>query len=139
MATTAVERLAAAIGYPERVPEGAARFVFRVDDTDLSAFEDGGRLVLSQAVARPGGDGPAGLLETLAGFAVGRILKEEAILAYDPEDDAVILWQSAPADATPAALRRLFESFAASCDWWRDRVAELSAPKPQFPEILIRP
>ena len=137
---TAVERLAAAIGYPERVPDGATSYTFRVDDDDLSAYVDGGRLVLSQVIARPGGDdAPPGLLETLTGYAVGRILKEEAILAYDPEDAAVILWQSAPADATPTALRRLFESFSTSCDWWRERVEEQTAPKPQFPEILIRP
>lgn len=139
MAATAVERLAAAIGYPERVPEGAASYTFRVDDADLSAYVDGGRLVLSQVVARPGDDAPAGLLETLTGFAVGRILKEEAVLAFDPEDDAVVLWQAVPAGATPTVLRRLFETFSASCDWWHDRVEELNAPKPVFPEILIRP
>ena len=46
--STAVERLAAAIGYPERVPDGATSYTFRVDDDDLSAYVDGGRLVPTQ-------------------------------------------------------------------------------------------
>ena len=136
MARTAIERLAEAIGYPDRVPEGALVATLRVDDAEVSAAVAGDRLVLSQRLT-----GDADSLPALAGYAVGRMLREDAVLAYG--DGAAFLWQDAPADAGEQVLVRLFESFMDSCDWWRERVAERrgegAAAGMPLAEMMIRP
>ena len=133
MAKTAIERLTEAIGYPERMPEGSLSATLRVDGAEVSAAVAGDRLVLSQRLT-----GEADKLPALAGFAAGRMLREEAVLAYG--DGAAFLWQDAPAGTSEQALVRLFESFMDSCDWWRARVeAPRAEEKPEFPEMMIRP
>ena len=52
MARTAIERLAEAIGYPDRIPEGALTATLRVDDAEVLASVTGDRLVLSQRLTR---------------------------------------------------------------------------------------
>lgn len=133
MARTAIERLAEAIGYPDRIPEGAPTATLRVDDAEVSASVVGDRLVLSQQLTDD-----AGKLPTLAGYAAGRMLREEAVLTYG--DGAAFLWQDVSADAGGPELVRLFESFMDSCDWWRARVESPRAEeKAEFPEMMIRP
>ena len=129
-------RLARAIGYPDAVAADSARVALLVDGAEVVASEEGGRAILQATVAA----GPSDeLLTALAGFAAGRILREEAVLAYEPKTDAALLWQAAPAGADALALRAFFRAFTASWDWWRARVAELENPKPSFPEVMIRP
>ena len=135
MARTAIDRLAEAIGYPDRIPEGAPTATLRVDDTEVLASVVGDRLVLSQRLTDD-----AGKLPALAGYAAGRMLREEAVLTYG--DGAAFLWQDASADAGGQELVRLFESFMDSCDWWRDRVAERrdeGAAGMPLAEMMIRP
>ena len=129
-------RLARAIGYPDAVAADAARAALLVDGAELVASDEGGRAILQATVAV----GPSDeTLAALAGFAAGRILREEAVLAYEPKADAALLWQAAPQGADALALRAFFRTFTASWDWWRARAAELESPKPSFPEVMIRP
>ena len=115
MGGSAAERLAAAIGYPDApAGGGSGPSIFRVDGAEVLCEETDGRIVLS---CRLGGD--ESRLGALAAFAPGRMLKEDAILAWD---GGAVLWQDAPADAGVHELKRLFETFMDSCDWWRDRV-----------------
>ena len=133
MASTAIKRLAKAIGYPDRIPDETLVATLRVDDAEVSALVVGNRLVLSQRLSDATNKLPA-----LAGYAAGRMLREEAVLAYG--DGAAFLWQDAPADAGEQTLVRLFESFMDSCDWWRARVETPRAEeKTDFPEMMIRP
>lgn len=133
MAKTAIERLAEAIGYPDRVPEGSLFATLRVDGAEVSAAVTGDRLVLSQRLTDA-----ADKLPALAGYAAGRMLREEAVLTYG--DGVAFLWQDAPAGAGEQVLMRLFESFMDSCDWWRARVESSRAEeKTEFPEMMIRP
>lgn len=133
MPKTAIERLAEAISYPDRMPEGALAAMLRVDGSEVSAAVAGDRLVLSQRLT-----GEADKLPALAGYAAGRMLREEAVLAYG--DGAVFLWQDASTSASEQALVRLFESFMDSCDWWRARAEGSRAEeKTDFPEMMIRP
>jgi hypothetical protein len=125
----------------------AAPFVLRVDGMEILAEESGGRLVLSYVLADD-----ESMLPALASYAAGRMMREDAVLAHGPvggraaESAAgrAFLWQDAPADADERALLRLFETFADSCDWWRDRVEALrgggeaaAAPAPEG--MMIRP
>ena len=147
---TAVERLADAIGYPERVPGGARSYSFLADGAAIVAGESAGRLRL---VFRLTDDDS--LLPTLAAYAAGRMLREEAALSHGlmpeagsrkPQADgrdrqpSTFLWQEVPADADERALVRLFESFADSCDWWRARVDEHGeSVASEISEAVIRP
>lgn len=138
---SAIVNLAKAIGYPDEVPEGCRDYSFAVDDFEVRAQETGGRLRLTATVFTPARDGEdEGRLAELAGYVPGRILKEEAVLAWDPDSESAILWQEYPATAEADDLRRFFEVFAASCDWWRDRASAVQEEaEPLMPEFVIRP
>lgn len=133
---TAVEKLAAAIGYPERISGGGGSAVLRVDGMEIVAEEADRHIRLSYALTDD-----ETLLPTLATYAAGRMLKEEAALSYG--DGRAFLWQEAPADADARAMLRLFETFMDSCDWWRERVdalrgnAEVATAVPET--MMIRP
>ena len=146
----AIERLAKAVGYPEKVPEGALSFTFRVDGAEIHAEEAEGRIVLSRTLSDD-----ASILPMLAQYAAGRMLREDATLSYGLPDlsDSVsrraeirpssFLWQDAPSDANADALRRAFETFLDSCDWWRARVDALLGGEAAGPDggemMMIRP
>ena len=129
---TAIEKLIDAIGYPERAPEGALSFMLRVDGAEISCEESGGRIMLSMRL-----DADEAHLPTLAGYAAGRMLKENAILSWG--DGGAFLWQDASADVSAQELLRLFETFANSCDWWRERVSRESGeePMPQGSMVIL--
>ena len=150
----AIERLAEAIGYPERVPDGASSFTFRVDGAEILAEGADGRIVLSCVLT-----GDDSLLPTLAQYAAGRMLKEDAMFSFGQPGlsasslpatakagdarSAAFIWQDAPADADVRGLRRLFESFLDSCDWWRNRTDVLRGGDVAEPDggkmMMIRP
>ena len=133
--TTAIARLAKAIGYPEEIPSGARAFVFQVDGHAIEVVEEAGRLRVACRFPQVGEEGD---LVRLAGYATGRILKEEAALAWDPEAEAPMLWQDVPSSTGDALLRRFFEVFMMSCDWWRARVED-AAVVSHMPEMVILP
>lgn len=93
-----------------------------------------GRGVLSCSLGSP----EESALARLAGFAAGRIVKEEATLAWEPRTGELILWQGVPNSVTDEGLRLAFEVFMASYDWWRDRVREENVDE-RVPEMMIRP
>ena len=126
----------AAIGYPsdEVSPEGDA-FNLLVDGGKMEVREGEGRLVLSRAL---GTFDDAGM-QRMAGYASGRMLKEDAVLTWDPASDGLMLWQDVPSGASDGQLKRVFEVFCASCDWWLARAGEENATGEQVPEMMIRP
>lgn len=130
----AVTRLAQAIGYPDRIDDGANPAILRVDGHEVSVREDALRLILSAKL-----DFPEERLAQAAGYAAGRMLREEATLAWDPELKSAVLYQAVDSQASLARLKEAFERFADSCDWWRDRAEEAGATGTAFPEAVIRP
>lgn len=137
----AIERLAKAVGYPESIPAGLASYTLLVDGAKINAEETLGRIVLSYVFT-----GAEEYLPTLASYAPGRMLREEATLAYGESGGktAPFLWQAAPEDADAHSLARLFETFMDSCDWWRARVEALRGGAPSGAgtvdeTIMIRP
>ena len=116
MSTRAIERLLDAIGYPERASAGAVSFTLQVDGVEIAASEAGNALRL---VCRLTDD--AAQLPRIAEYAAGRMLREDATPACD--GDGAFLWQDAPYGAGAQELRRLFETFMDSCDWWRERLS----------------
>ncbi len=134
MATGFIERLKTAIGYPDGVPDGASSFVFRVDGAEVQATESDDALLLVYNLDAQDDD-----LPQLADWAVGRMLREDAALSVT-NAGRPFLWQEVPSKSGAAALRRCFETFMDSCDWWRARLEERSGDgAPHFPDVYIRP
>lgn len=129
----AIERLAELIGYPARVPGGGVSFDFLVDDDPVTARTQGGALQFRWALP---GNPP---IATVAAFAAGRILREEAVVAWDPATERLILWQGTAKGADDAALVKAFQQFLNSRDWWAERMKELSAPKTKLADLVIHP
>jgi hypothetical protein len=123
-----------AVGYPEKVPDGTDVFMFRVDGREVAAQIQGSRLVLKSYLEIPFEE-----LKVFASYAAGRMLREEAVLAWDDRAERAFLWREIPEKADAAAMKAAFEEFADSCDWWVQRAAEIDAPKSVFPDIMIRP
>lgn len=135
--TTALERFVQILDYPGGVPVGARTFTLLVDGGEIEAEERDGRLILTKALgAAEAGESPD--LAMLAGYAAGRMLKEEAVLAWDAVREAPILWQDVAAEADAAQFRRFFEVFTASCDWWEARVRDVRDHQ-RVPEMVIVP
>lgn len=142
---SALDRLVAAIEYPEAVPAGARSFTLQVDGGEIFAEENGGRLRLARQLTDDAAEWPL-----LAACAPGRMLREEATPAVGPvpgnrdAKPACFLWQDAPADSDGHQLRRLLETFLDSCDWWRARTAAgrssgEAASVAEAAETIIRP
>jgi hypothetical protein len=134
--TSPLAALQNAIGYPEGIPDGAESFTFRVDGQDIEASATPGgavRLVFRLDAADDD-------LPRLADFASGRILRDSAVLSVVPGGKP-FLWQDIPPASDPDALRKPFEAFLDSCDWWRARLDgdATGTEMPHFSEVLIRP
>lgn len=129
-----IKQLAQAINYPEQVPDQASVYVFRVDGGDIVAEIIGRRLVLKRVLEVSEEE-----LPRFAEYAAGRLLREDAVFAWDDRADQAILWREMPMQARAVEIVAAFEDFVDSCDWWIQRVNELQAPPTVFPDILIRP
>ena len=114
---TRLDAFLASVGYPERASDGAVSYALRVDGMEVVAEERDGRIVLSHVVSNDDST-----LPSLARYAAGRMLREDAALTWD---NGAYLWQEVPADADSAGMARFFEKFMDSCDWWRERVDAL--------------
>ena len=128
-----VERLGEAIGYPERVPEGAVSFLFRVDDDPVEARAKAGTLLFRWTFPE---NAP---VERLAEFAAGRILRDPAVLSWDPVRERAVLWRRTAKGAGDRELVRTFREFIGSRGWWKACVAELTRPKATLRDLVIRP
>lgn len=114
-----IDRLVKAVGYPsDEVSSDAGVVVLTVDGRQVRAREVRGRLILSFSLGNPQDE----TLQQLATYATGRMLREEASLAWDPAAKELVVWQAVPAQATDELLRRVFEVFCVSCDWWNERL-----------------
>jgi hypothetical protein len=129
-----ISKLASAIGYPERVADGSPVYAFRVEGWELIAETMGNRLVLKRYLDVDYGD-----LPLFASYVAGRLLREEAVLAWDDKSQKALLWREIPPNANPSEMKNAFEEFADSCEWWMQRVLDIHAPKSLFPDVLIRP
>ena len=137
MADRVIERLGEAIGYPDRIPNGAVEFVFRVDGMEIVAESTKDRIILKHTLTED-----ESMFARLAEYAAGRLLKEPAVLAAErPDSGGLFIWQDAASDTSAHDLLRLFETFCASCDWWRERVDSVEGDQPQFgpDQMIMRP
>ena len=73
----AADRLLLAIGYPERIPNTDGLFTLRVDGREVFVEVSAGRIVLSIVLTED-----ESMIPALAAYAAGRMLREEATLAF---------------------------------------------------------
>ena len=73
----AADRLLMAIGYPERIPNTDEPFTLRVDGREVFVEVSAGRIILSIVLTED-----ESMIPTLAAYAAGRMLREEATLAF---------------------------------------------------------
>ena len=131
---SAIGRLLSAIGYPQVPPADAVEFTLQVDGRDVFAYDMDTRLVLVREISRG-----TCMIQKLAAYSTGRMLREDAILFWDERRGAAMLSQEIPATATSHELKEFFETFADSCDWWAQCTAEVPGRQPPFTETVIRP
>ena len=129
-----ISKLAVAIGYPEDVADNSSVYAFRVDGWEIIAEKLAGRLILKCHLDIGYDD-----LPKFASYVAGRLLREEAVLAWDDKAQNAVLWREIPENANSAAMKEAFEEFADSCEWWMQRLSDIRAPENVFPDILIRP
>ncbi len=127
-----LKQLAEALRYPAEIPVGARAFSFLVDGLEIQAEERAHGLLLRFILACSDD-----LLPELAGYAAGRMVLEDAVLAWDGR--ALILWREIPTTTDVGMTCRIFEQFVDSCEWWLARCAEREVPQSVLPDILIRP
>lgn len=133
----AIDRLSEAIAYPaaER-KHGASTVELLVDGNVVQVTEARGKLRLSRNL----GAARDAEFAQLAGYAAGRMLKDRAVLAWDPRARGLMLWQEVPASGSTEELLEEFDLFLDSCDWWEARMKELinTGGKP-LREMVILP
>ena len=135
MRNAAIEQLLKSIGYPEQAPDGADSFTLFVDGGEIVAQANGRGLRLMCSLTDDESQ-----LPRLAGYAAGRMLREDAVLSCGRQ--GAFLWQDIPPNSDRMEMQRNFEVFADACDWWRARLSETDgggeASSP-FAEMMIRP
>ena len=135
MKNAAIEQLLKSIGYPEQAPDGVDSFTLFVDGGEIVVQTNGRGLRLLCSLTDDESQ-----LPRLAGYAAGRMLREDAVLSYGRQ--GAFLWQEIPPGSDRVEMQRNFEMFADACDWWRARLVE-SEPGGEspsaFPEMMIRP
>lgn len=131
---SALTKLASAIAYPQAVPVDAVEFTFQVDDGEVRGLDLEKRLVLMRELTRDEEE-----LYRLATYSMGRMLREDAMVYWDTQREAVVLAQEIAITASAHELRVFFETFMDACDWWLARVTAEPMDTIAFPEMVIRP
>ena len=134
MGKESIEKLLAAISYPDRAGVEGNRAVLMIDENEV-VVEAIDRYLRFSTVLETGD----GELADLAGYVPGRIYKDSATLSVDAEGKA-FLWQDELASQDERRLGLAFESCLNSCDWWRARIdADRADSGIRFQDVLIRP
>lgn len=137
------EKFMRIVRYPEAEasPDGRTTLVF--DGQPVLFHEERGALTLQMELP-PLSDEADKRHETLlnlASYAMGRSLKDDAILSYDTAKKTLLLWQTLKGVIDDETLVSTVETFLAAGEWWRQRLqgpqAAQSAPPPHA--MFFRP
>lgn len=121
---SSIERFVKTIGYPiEEIERTEGPVSLLVDEMTIRVDMAKVGIVMRYALGRTDEVNAAIIL----GYAAGRILKEEAVIAYDPESEEIFIWSKIAANASDAKMTKVFEEFMTSCEWWRAALGAESA------------
>ena len=131
------------VRYPaaEASPDGRTMLVF--DGQPVLFHEERGALTLQMELPPlpDEADKHHETLLNLMSYAMGRSMKDDAILSYDTKNKTLLLWQTLKGVISDETLVSTVETFLATGEWWRQRLqapqAVQSAPPPHT--MFFRP
>ena len=136
------EKFMRIVRYPaaEASPDGKTTLVF--DGQPVLFHEERGVLTLRMELPPLPDDADKRheTLLNLTSYAMGRSLKDDAVLAYDTDSKTLLLWKTLKGILDDDALVSSVETFLASGEWWRQRLQgsqATSAPPPNA--MFFRP
>ncbi len=137
------EKFMRIVRYPEAEasPDGRTTLVF--DGQPVLFHEERGVLTLQMELPPlpDEADKRHETLLNLASYAMGRSLKDDAVLSYDTAKKTLLLWQTLKGVIDDETLVSTVETFLATGEWWRQRLqgpqAVQSAPPPHT--MFFRP
>ena len=116
------------VRYPEAEASSDGRTTLVFDGQPVLFHEEHGALTLQMELpALPDdADKRHETLLNLTSYAMGRSLKDDAILSYDTKNKKLLLWQTLKGVIDDETLVSTVESFLSTGEWWRQR---LQAPQ----------
>ena len=134
------EKFMRIVRYPaaEASPDGRTTLVF--DGQPVLFHEERGALTLRMELPPLPDDADKRheTLLNLTSYAMGRSLKDDAILSYDTKSKTLLLWQTLKGVIDDQMLVSTVETFLATGEWWRQRLqAPQAAPSVPPPHTMF--
>ena len=133
------EKIMRLVRYPqaEASPDGRTTLVF--DGQPVLFHEERGVLTLQTELPPlpDNADKRHEMLLNLMSYAMGRTLKDDAILAYDTNSKTLLLWKTLKGLMDDDALVSFVETFLASSEWWSQRLQGASATAAPPPNSMF--
>ena len=116
------------VRYPEAEASLDGRTMLVFDGQPVLFHEEHGALTLQMELPLlpDEADKRHETLLNLTSYAMGRSLKDDAILSYDTKSKRLLLWQTLKGVIDDETLVSTVESFLSTGEWWRQR---LQAPQ----------
>ena len=137
------EKFMRIVRYPEAEasPDGRTMLVF--DGQPVLFQEERGVLTLRMELPSLPDDADKRheMLLNLTSYAMGRSLKDDAILSYDTKGKTLLLWQTLKGIMDDETLVSSVETFLAAGEWWRLRLQgpQAAAAPPPPHSMFFRP
>ena len=137
------EKFMRIVRYPEAEasPDGRTMLVF--DGQPVLFQEERGVLTLRMELPSLPDDADKRheMLLNLTSYAMGRSLKDDAILSYDTKGKTLLLWQTLKGIMDDETLVSSVETFLTAGEWWRLRLQgpQATAAPPPPHSMFFRP
>ena len=137
------EKFMRIVRYPEAEasPDGRTMLVF--DGQPVLFQEERGVLTLRMELPSLPDDADKRheMLLNLTSYAMGRSLKDDAILSYDTKGKTLLLWQTLKGIMDDETLVSSVETFLVAGEWWRLRLQgpQAAAAPPPPHSMFFRP
>ncbi|MBR6058847.1 MAG: type III secretion system chaperone [Victivallales bacterium] len=127
------------VRYPsaEASPDGRTTLVF--DGQPVLFHEERGALTLRMELPPLPDDADKRheTLLNLTSYAMGRSLKDDAILSYDTANKSLLLWQTLKGVIDDEMLVSTVETFLSTGEWWRQRLQAKQTPSSSQPQTMF--
>ncbi|MCR4574996.1 MAG: CesT family type III secretion system chaperone [Lentisphaeria bacterium] len=77
------------------------------------------------------------MLLNLMSYAMGRSMKDDAILSYDTKNKTFLLWQTLKGVISDETLVSTVETFLATGEWWRQRLQAKQMTASSQPQTMF--
>ncbi|MBP5671512.1 MAG: type III secretion system chaperone [Victivallales bacterium] len=133
------EKFMRIVRYPEAEasPDGRTMLVF--DGQPVLFHEERGALTLQMELPPlpDEADKRHETLLNLMSYAMGRSMKDDAILSYDTKNKTLLLWQTLKGVISDETLVSTVETFLATGEWWRQRLQAKQMTASSQPQTMF--